>query len=280
MSGYAYDYTLAPVRPTGWRSVLTKVLAGGAVLAIAVISGAVVAIELIGPAPRASTAVTAPVSLKSSPVAALATAAPRPAAPVAPQSAAPVTVAAAPQAADVDTSAMPDSELTFAKGLFAAPRRPAGRKSGIPGCTDRRRSRARGSGASRCRERRHRQGRGRRESRGCQGRCRQGAPGRIDGQAQAGTRDRGCPEPRRAGRPARCLAHRRLRCVRAVRPAGLPARSDDGIRFLSAPGPARPARRAVRRTVLSRCRRPDPAASGGRRRFDVMRRAVRFPQFN
>ena len=52
MSGYAYDYSLTPARPAGWRSVLSGFLAATALVAVSTISGAVVTLELLAPSPR------------------------------------------------------------------------------------------------------------------------------------------------------------------------------------------------------------------------------------
>lgn len=48
MSRYSYDSSLAPNRSSGWRSLFRNVLTVGAVAAIAAISGAVVALDLLG----------------------------------------------------------------------------------------------------------------------------------------------------------------------------------------------------------------------------------------
>ena len=49
MSRYGYDYSLTPSGTSGWRSVLTNVLTVGTIVAVSAISGAVVALELLGP---------------------------------------------------------------------------------------------------------------------------------------------------------------------------------------------------------------------------------------
>jgi len=48
MSRYAYGYSVAPARPTGWRSAFGNFLGVTAVVSLSVISGAVVSYELIG----------------------------------------------------------------------------------------------------------------------------------------------------------------------------------------------------------------------------------------
>ena len=48
MSRYTYGYSLAPARPTGWRSAFGNFLGVTAVVSLSVISGAVVSYELIG----------------------------------------------------------------------------------------------------------------------------------------------------------------------------------------------------------------------------------------
>jgi hypothetical protein len=139
MSGYAYDYTLAPARPTGWHSVLTNVLTVAAIVAVSAISGAVVAVELLGSPPRDEVApMVAAVTPPPTPVKAPRIVAAAPAPIVAPPvlddqgpatvasvpevPPAPMAVASVPQAAfaaavdDDAARAAPDSELTFAKG--------------------------------------------------------------------------------------------------------------------------------------------------------------------
>jgi hypothetical protein len=48
MSRYGYDYSLTPSRPYGWRSLFRNALTVGAIAAISAISGAVVALDLLG----------------------------------------------------------------------------------------------------------------------------------------------------------------------------------------------------------------------------------------
>src|SRR5262249_37269757 len=48
MSGYGYDYSLTPGRPKGWRSLFRNVLMVGAIATISAVSGAVVALDLLG----------------------------------------------------------------------------------------------------------------------------------------------------------------------------------------------------------------------------------------
>jgi len=48
MSRYAYGYSVAPTRPTGWRSAFGNFIGVTAVVSLSVISGAVVSYELIG----------------------------------------------------------------------------------------------------------------------------------------------------------------------------------------------------------------------------------------
>jgi hypothetical protein len=50
MSPYGYDYSLAPSASTGWRSRFATVMTVGAIVAISAISGAAVALNLLGPA--------------------------------------------------------------------------------------------------------------------------------------------------------------------------------------------------------------------------------------
>ena len=156
MSRYTYGYSLAPARPTGWRSAFGNFIGVTAVVSLSVISGAVVAYNLIGgdarffstpvsstavaPAQaRAETPVQAPVkqlptkaattgsaASATQPVTTLAASespkraaradAPAVVAVVATAAAAPV---AAPQAAPIarnDEVAIPAGDLTFAKG--------------------------------------------------------------------------------------------------------------------------------------------------------------------
>jgi hypothetical protein len=143
MSRYTYGYSVAPARPTGWRSAFGNFIGVTAVVSLSVISGAIVAYELIGGdarfvatptaavAPvRTETPVQAPVKVPTKaattgsatqPVATFAASeskpAPRPVAPavVAIAAAAPVTPPAAPVARN-DEAAIPAGDLTFAKG--------------------------------------------------------------------------------------------------------------------------------------------------------------------
>ena len=46
MSRYAYDYSLAPARPTGWRAAFTSITVVGTVMAVSAISGALVTLQL------------------------------------------------------------------------------------------------------------------------------------------------------------------------------------------------------------------------------------------
>jgi hypothetical protein len=52
MSRYAYDYSLTPARPTGWRSVFTSVMTVATIVAVSAISGAVVTLDLLAPPSR------------------------------------------------------------------------------------------------------------------------------------------------------------------------------------------------------------------------------------
>lgn len=148
MSRYAYDYSLTPARPTGWRPVLTSALSIATIVAVSAISGAVVTLDLLALPSRsaetaaASAAVTVPQAPAPAPTRAARVVTPRvpdqasaPAAganqdqqPVviaAPQPAAPPVTAPAPQAAPVAPVVTADqnisapaseSELTFASG--------------------------------------------------------------------------------------------------------------------------------------------------------------------
>jgi hypothetical protein len=155
MSRYGYDYSLAPSRPSGWRSLFRNVLTIVAVAAISAISGAVVALDLLGGGPtvadrstvvRPAQAASLHVAPSASQPASAPTIAP---APVQTGAAAPVqqlqapasvpvaqptvqpAIAPAPQAAPTPQSVptasaapieapktvqVPDSELTFRKG--------------------------------------------------------------------------------------------------------------------------------------------------------------------
>jgi hypothetical protein len=145
-SRYGYDYSLTPARPTGWRGGLANITIFATVMAVSVISGAVVARELFAsatppafvapataalpPAPQAAAQpttrpVTQVLALVVTPKSAPATASAAATADV--HVAPPATVAAAP--AVTSTPAPPaaaaqapqptpvaDSDLTFAKG--------------------------------------------------------------------------------------------------------------------------------------------------------------------
>jgi len=74
MSRYAYDYSLTPARPTGWRATLTTITVVGTVMAVSAVSGALVTLQLFA-APAKDMA--APRIAAASPV----TAAPQPVAP-------------------------------------------------------------------------------------------------------------------------------------------------------------------------------------------------------
>jgi hypothetical protein len=152
MSRYTYGYSLAPARPTGWRSAFGNFIGVTAVVSLSVISGAVVAYELIGgdarffstpvsstavaPAQaRVETPVQTPVKQLSTkaattgsaataphPVVMLAASESKPAARaeapavVAIGAAAPVAAAPAAPVARNDEAAIPAGDLTFAKG--------------------------------------------------------------------------------------------------------------------------------------------------------------------
>jgi hypothetical protein len=155
MSRYTYGYSLAPARPTGWRSAFGNFIGVTAVVSLSVISGAVVAYNLIGgdarffstpvsstavaPAQaRVETPVQAPVKLPTKaattgsaasatqPVTTLAASespkraaradAPAIVAVVATAAAAPVAAPPAAPAARNDEAAIPAGDLTFAKG--------------------------------------------------------------------------------------------------------------------------------------------------------------------
>ena len=131
MSRYGYDYSLTPARPTGWRGVLTNTMVFATVMAVSVISGAVVTRELVAaPAPvvvvpQAGVVPSAPPAVTR----VLASAAPRivnasasarveqpvtvAAAPVAPPVAPPAVAAIVPPPPALPVS---DRDLTFAKG--------------------------------------------------------------------------------------------------------------------------------------------------------------------
>ena len=171
MSRYAYGYSVAPARPTGWRSAVGNFIGMTAVVLLSAISGVVVAYELIGgdarfsSAPASSAAVaSAPARVQApvqapvkSPAKASAQAAaassvqPAPAiaaasenqkpvqraeVPVvatvtAPQAAAPAPIAPVAQNED---AAIPASDLTFAKGyaLRRAARQAAAAQAASP----------------------------------------------------------------------------------------------------------------------------------------------------
>ncbi|HZE47739.1 MAG TPA: hypothetical protein VE087_12735 [Xanthobacteraceae bacterium] len=152
MSRYAYGYSVAPARPTGWRSAFGNFLGVTAVVSLSVISGAVVSYELIGGDARfgstafssapvapvqarveipvqapvklpAKAATTGSVASATRPVATLAASdTPKPGA----RAEAPAVVAAAPVAAPQaapsapvarnDEAAISTGDLTFAKG--------------------------------------------------------------------------------------------------------------------------------------------------------------------
>jgi hypothetical protein len=149
MSRHGFEYSITPSRPAGWRSFLANFLMVITVAAVSAISGAVVALELLGPdkpgAGARSTAQMRPAPLRVAQPSAPATAAPavielpqlraaivqpvpQPAAVPAPQ-AAPASQAAPPPhaapAAPVQAVALadaqalaqvPESELTFTHG--------------------------------------------------------------------------------------------------------------------------------------------------------------------
>ena len=171
MSRYAYGYSVAPARPTGWRSAVGNFIGMTAVVLLSAISGVVVAYELIGgdarfsSAPASSAAVAsaparvqAPVQapVKSpakasaqagaassvQPVPAIAAASenqkpvqraevPVVATVTAPQAAAPAPIAPVAQNED---AAIPASDLTFAKGyaLRRAARQAAAAQAASP----------------------------------------------------------------------------------------------------------------------------------------------------
>jgi hypothetical protein len=152
MSRYTYDYTIAPARPTGWRSVLTNLVVLTAVVLLSVISGAVVAYDLVvgqareGAPPAVAVAapiqvpVQAPIpapAVKQASVVPSSAAVPAPEAPKVTQPAAhpevvgTVTAPAAPQApvsappsqsaqsaprSQNDSASISSGDLTFAKG--------------------------------------------------------------------------------------------------------------------------------------------------------------------
>lgn len=142
MSPYGYDYSLAPSASTGWRARFATVMTVGAIVAISAVSGAAVALSLLGPAsttadrpvtvatharpasvpvvqtvtpatPQPANA-TATVAQSQAPAAALRPTSPPAAAPAsqsAPQPAPAVAAVEAPPTAHVA-----ESELTFTRG--------------------------------------------------------------------------------------------------------------------------------------------------------------------
>jgi hypothetical protein len=139
MSPYGYDYSLAPRATTGWRSRFTTVVTVGALVAISAVSGAAVALNLLGPAgtpadrpaifamhaPAASAPVAAQTLMPAAPQPAKATVAvaPSQAPPAAVHPASPPAAAPAPQPAPAVAAVEPaptahvsDSELTFSRG--------------------------------------------------------------------------------------------------------------------------------------------------------------------
>ncbi len=58
MSPYGYDYALTPSRSRGWRSGFTSILTVGTIAAISAVSGAVVALDLLGPADSSRLAIS------------------------------------------------------------------------------------------------------------------------------------------------------------------------------------------------------------------------------
>jgi hypothetical protein len=67
MSRYAYGYSVAPARPTGWRSALGNFIGMTAVVLLSAISGVVVAYELIGGDARFSSAPASSAAVASAP---------------------------------------------------------------------------------------------------------------------------------------------------------------------------------------------------------------------
>jgi hypothetical protein len=121
MSGYAYDYTLTPARPTGWRSVLAGAVTITAIVGVSAISGAVVTLDLLAPPPThgdtamISKAVPAVSAVTTAPAPAAARAAPR-----APEN---PTVAAGPVARDPQPA--PAAALAVVSASQPAPAAPA-----------------------------------------------------------------------------------------------------------------------------------------------------------
>ena len=139
MSRYAYDYSLTPVRPTGWRATFATVTVVGTVMAVSAISGALVTLQLFASTPPTVTppvATASAVAPASQPVATRVIAmvtkavsdpvarheaeppATTVAAPAAPQVAPPVAAppGPTPAAAVAPPAPIAESELTFAKG--------------------------------------------------------------------------------------------------------------------------------------------------------------------
>jgi hypothetical protein len=132
MSRYGYDYSLTPARPTGWRGMLTNTMVFATVMAVSVISGAVVTRELVAaPAPVAGVSQAAVPSAPLAVTRVLVSAAPRTVnVSAAARVEQPATVAAAPVAQQAPAVVPPvaaavvpppparvsDSDLTFAKG--------------------------------------------------------------------------------------------------------------------------------------------------------------------
>jgi len=54
MSRYAYDYSLSPARPTGWRGTLASITVVGTVIAVSTISGVLVTLQLFASTPPAA----------------------------------------------------------------------------------------------------------------------------------------------------------------------------------------------------------------------------------
>jgi hypothetical protein len=67
MSRYAYGYSVAPARPTGWRSAVGNFIGMTAVVLLSAISGVVVAYELIGGDARFSSAPASSAAVASAP---------------------------------------------------------------------------------------------------------------------------------------------------------------------------------------------------------------------
>jgi hypothetical protein len=68
MSRYAYDYSLTPARPTGWRSVVTRGVTVATIVAVSAISGAVVTLDLFAQSnPPADTSAVAAATIQPVP---------------------------------------------------------------------------------------------------------------------------------------------------------------------------------------------------------------------